>query len=82
VLDILRSKFSSYSDFHTLLYTCAREFDFLDAEMPWKTSKTLLLPAAACIWYVLAAHTHIDRSKCVARTKAFLSLLARWFCGH
>jgi len=46
VANILRSKFTSYQDFHTLLYTCAKEFDFLGWEMPLKTSQTLLLPSA------------------------------------
>ena len=38
VFSILRSKFSDYRDFHTLLYTCAKEFDFLGTEMPYKVS--------------------------------------------
>ena len=29
IVAILLSKFSSYSDFHTQLYTCAAEFDFI-----------------------------------------------------
>lgn len=44
--DILRSKFTTFNNFHTLLYTCAKEFDFLGWEMPVVTSQTLLLPSA------------------------------------
>ena len=46
VFEILKSKFTDFKNFHTLLYTCAVEFDFLGWEMPWKTSMTLLLPSA------------------------------------
>ena len=46
VVNILKSKLSDYQDFDTMLYTCAKEFDFLGWEMPWKTSVTLLLPTA------------------------------------
>lgn len=31
--DIFRSKFSDFNNFHTMLYTCAPEFDFLAAEV-------------------------------------------------
>jgi len=46
IFEILKSKFTDFKNFHTLLYTCAVEFDFLGWEMPWKTSVTLLLPSA------------------------------------
>lgn len=46
VFDLLKSKFTDFRSFHTLLYTCAVEFDFLGWEMPYKTSQTLLLPSA------------------------------------
>ena len=55
IFEILKSKFTDFRNFHTLLYTCAVEFDFLGWEMPWKTSSTLLLPCAAlaslCVIY-------------------------------
>ncbi|KAJ3598314.1 hypothetical protein NHX12_001825 [Muraenolepis orangiensis] len=38
------SKFTSYQDFHTLMYTCAAEFDFMEVETPLRYIKTLLLP--------------------------------------
>ena len=54
VFNILRSKFSDYKDFHTLLYTCAKEFDFLGLEMPWKITLTLLLPTTAVVTILMA----------------------------
>jgi len=46
VFELLKSKFTDYKNFHTLLYTCAVEFDFLGWEMPIKATQTLLLPCA------------------------------------
>jgi len=46
VFELLKSKFTNFKNFHTLLYTCAVEFDFLGWEMPFKTTQTLLLPCA------------------------------------
>ena len=47
IWDILRSKFdSSFFTFDTRLYTCAAEFDFLDARTILNVSYTLLLPLA------------------------------------
>uniref|UniRef100_A0A7N6B715 Dpy-19-like 1, like (H. sapiens) n=1 Tax=Anabas testudineus TaxID=64144 RepID=A0A7N6B715_ANATE len=30
---LIKSKFTSYRDFHTLMYTCAAEFDFMESEV-------------------------------------------------
>ncbi|KAI6201002.1 hypothetical protein M3Y96_00794700 [Aphelenchoides besseyi] len=46
VFDILRSKFTNYSNFHTRLYTCAAEFDFVDFETMQSITFTGLLPLA------------------------------------
>ena len=46
VFELLKSKFTDFKNFHTMLYTCAVEFDFLGWEMPWKCSVTLLIPSA------------------------------------
>ncbi|XP_067127518.1 protein C-mannosyl-transferase DPY19L1-like [Centruroides vittatus] len=54
ILNILKSKFTSYKDFHTLLYTCAAEFDFMDFETIIILSKTLLLPSAIATVVCLA----------------------------
>lgn len=40
----MRSKFTSFRDFHTMLYTCAAEFDFLSLSTVYRLSSTLLLP--------------------------------------
>ncbi|KIH67348.1 hypothetical protein ANCDUO_02323 [Ancylostoma duodenale] len=46
IFDILRSKFSNYSTFHTRLYTCSAEFDFMPFETLQKLSYTWLIPCA------------------------------------
>ena len=45
MLNLLKSKLSDYQDFDTMLYTCAKEFDFLGWEMPTKATMTLLVPS-------------------------------------
>nr|XP_011436284.2 probable C-mannosyltransferase DPY19L1 [Crassostrea gigas] len=52
--DIFRSKFSDFNNFHTMLYTCAPEFDFLAAETYWKLLKTVLLPTVGVIIIVFS----------------------------
>lgn len=47
IWDILRSKFNdNLHTFDTRLYTCAKEFDFIETETLVKITKTLLLPFA------------------------------------
>ncbi|KAL7299964.1 hypothetical protein TKK_0007280 [Trichogramma kaykai] len=43
IFNLLRSKISSYKDFHTMLYTCSPEFDFLKYETYEALVKTFLL---------------------------------------
>jgi hypothetical protein len=52
----LRAKFTSYRDFHTLLYICAAEFDFLSPTTLYRLSKTLLLPAVYVSLGLIAVH--------------------------
>jgi len=46
---LLLSKFTSYQDFHTQLYTCAAEFDFLSLSYALALSVTLLLPVGCVL---------------------------------
>ncbi|XP_041045036.1 dpy-19-like 1, like isoform X2 [Carcharodon carcharias] len=57
ISNLLKSKFTSYKDFDTLMYTCAVEFDFMEIETPVRYTKTLLLPVTACIFSVIASRT-------------------------
>uniref|UniRef100_A0A914HAL2 Large ribosomal subunit protein uL14 n=1 Tax=Globodera rostochiensis TaxID=31243 RepID=A0A914HAL2_GLORO len=47
VADLLFAKFTDSHTFHTRLYTCAPEFDFLDFETIRKLTNTWLLPLGA-----------------------------------
>ncbi|KAM0735340.1 C-mannosyltransferase dpy-19 [Formica fusca] len=49
VFNILKSKLTGYKDFHTMLYTCAPEFDFLQYKTYEAIIKTLLLPTAILV---------------------------------
>nr|XP_012139745.1 PREDICTED: probable C-mannosyltransferase DPY19L1 isoform X2 [Megachile rotundata] len=46
VFNLLKSKLTNYKDFHTMLYTCSAEFDFLQFRSYEAIMKTLLLPCA------------------------------------
>ncbi|EGT51533.1 hypothetical protein CAEBREN_00998 [Caenorhabditis brenneri] len=46
IFDILRSKFTSFANFHTRLYTCSAEFDFIQYATIEKLSATFLIPLA------------------------------------
>ncbi len=53
IFELVRAKFTSHRSFHPLLYTCAKEFDFLEWETARKTTMTALLPTAAAASAVL-----------------------------
>ncbi|TKR58007.1 hypothetical protein L596_030636 [Steinernema carpocapsae] len=47
IFEILKSKFTDFATFHTRLYTCSAEFDFVQMDTIQKLCKTLLLPTVA-----------------------------------
>ncbi|XP_008289498.1 dpy-19-like 1, like [Stegastes partitus] len=57
---LIKSKFTSYNDFHTLMYTCAAEFDFMELETPVRYLKTLLLPVNVLVVALIAGRTVQD----------------------
>lgn len=57
---LIKSKFTSYKDFHTLMYTCAAEFDFIEVETPVRYLKTLLLPVNVLVVSLIAWKTLQD----------------------
>ncbi|CAD6188034.1 unnamed protein product [Caenorhabditis auriculariae] len=56
ILDILRSKFTDYQNFHTRLYTCSAEFDFISLETLKKLTQTFLIPTACTAVVLLASN--------------------------
>ncbi|XP_061099437.1 dpy-19-like 1, like isoform X1 [Conger conger] len=54
ISSLIKSKFSSYKDFDTMMYTCAAEFDFMELETPLRYIKTLLLPVNLLVLAVIA----------------------------
>ncbi|XP_042079889.1 dpy-19-like 1, like [Haplochromis burtoni] len=62
---LIKSKFTSYKDFHTLMYTCAAEFDFMELETPVRYLKTLLLPINVLVVALIAGRTIQDIVRCL-----------------
>uniref|UniRef100_I3JHH8 Dpy-19-like 1, like (H. sapiens) n=1 Tax=Oreochromis niloticus TaxID=8128 RepID=I3JHH8_ORENI len=57
---LIKSKFTSYKDFHTLMYTCAAEFDFMELEVnsvPLSELKFVSLPLKDDDWLILVYHS-------------------------
>ncbi|XP_074509068.1 dpy-19-like 1, like [Sebastes fasciatus] len=57
---LIKSKFTSYKDFHTLMYTCAAEFDFMELETPIRYLRTLLCPINMLVVAIIAGRTVQD----------------------
>ncbi|XP_059123515.1 probable C-mannosyltransferase DPY19L2 [Peromyscus eremicus] len=51
--DLIAARILRYTDFDTLIYTCAPEFDFMEQATPLRYTKTLLLPLVIVITYFI-----------------------------
>uniref|UniRef100_A0A8B9HBG3 Dpy-19-like 1, like (H. sapiens) n=1 Tax=Astyanax mexicanus TaxID=7994 RepID=A0A8B9HBG3_ASTMX len=60
ISSLIKSKFTSYKDFDTMMYTCAAEFDFMEAETVWRYMKTLLLPVNVLVVAVVAVRVRVQ----------------------
>ncbi|XP_036414667.1 dpy-19-like 1, like [Colossoma macropomum] len=60
ISSLIKSKFTSYKDFDTMMYTCAAEFDFMEVETVLRYIKTLLLPVNVLLVGVIAGRTLKD----------------------
>ncbi|XP_036846435.1 LOW QUALITY PROTEIN: probable C-mannosyltransferase DPY19L2 [Manis javanica] len=58
--DLIIAKILKYTDFDTLIYTCAPEFDFMEKATPLRYTKTLLLPVVMVITYFIFKKTFRD----------------------
>ncbi|XP_006832332.1 PREDICTED: probable C-mannosyltransferase DPY19L2-like [Chrysochloris asiatica] len=47
--DLIAARILRYTDFDTLIYTCAPEFDFMEKATPLRYTKTFLLPAVMMV---------------------------------
>ncbi|XP_029110049.1 dpy-19-like 1, like isoform X1 [Scleropages formosus] len=60
ISSLIKSKFTSYKDFDTLMYTCAAEFDFMERETLFRFLRTLLLPINLLVVTVIVGKTTRD----------------------
>ncbi|MXQ85271.1 hypothetical protein E5288_WYG014387 [Bos mutus] len=84
--DLIAARILRYTDFDTLIYTCAPEFDFMETATPVRYSKTLLLPIVVVITYVifkkafrdilcvLCANTYLRKNSISRKEEIFPSL--------
>uniref|UniRef100_A0A673MJC7 Probable C-mannosyltransferase DPY19L1 n=1 Tax=Sinocyclocheilus rhinocerous TaxID=307959 RepID=A0A673MJC7_9TELE len=63
ISSLIKSKFTSFKDFDTMMYTCAAEFDFIETETLIRYIKTMLLPVNVLIVGFIAGRVscfHLD----------------------
>ncbi|KAG3278130.1 dpy-19 like 1 [Ictidomys tridecemlineatus] len=69
--DLIAARILGYTDFDTLVYTCAPEFDFMEKATPLRYTKTLLLPIVLVITYFIFKKAYRD-ILCVLSTNTYL----------
>uniref|UniRef100_A0A8C7MKK0 Probable C-mannosyltransferase DPY19L1 n=1 Tax=Oncorhynchus kisutch TaxID=8019 RepID=A0A8C7MKK0_ONCKI len=75
--NLIRSKLTNYKDFHTLMYTCAAEFDFMELETLLGYVKTLILPVNIVIVAIISGKVrHIILDFDIAMVYHSLQLVA------
>uniref|UniRef100_A0A8C7MKH1 Probable C-mannosyltransferase DPY19L1 n=1 Tax=Oncorhynchus kisutch TaxID=8019 RepID=A0A8C7MKH1_ONCKI len=94
--NLIRSKLTNYKDFHTLMYTCAAEFDFMELEVGLISSvlahnfHCVSLPLCACVcqmvYHSLQLVAFAVLAILVMRIKLFLAplmcLMASLICSR
>ncbi|XP_076976123.1 putative C-mannosyltransferase DPY19L2 isoform X2 [Tamandua tetradactyla] len=68
--DLITARILRYTDFDTLMYTCAPEFDFMEKATPLRYTKTLLLPVVLAIAGFICKKTIRD-VLCVLSTNTY-----------
>ena len=78
IFDILKSKLvTDFDTFHTKLYTCAKEFDFIELETFIKLSKTGLLPIVLIVFATVGIRSFIHSAgyaSTITSTHCYLGL--------
>ncbi|KAM5203949.1 putative C-mannosyltransferase DPY19L2 isoform 1-T1 [Hipposideros larvatus] len=69
--DLIAARILRFTDFDTLIYTCAPEFDFMEKATPLRYTKTLLLPVVMVITYFIFKKTFRD-TLCVLSANTYL----------
>ncbi|XP_007523459.2 probable C-mannosyltransferase DPY19L2 [Erinaceus europaeus] len=69
--DLIAARILRYSDFDTLIYTCAPEFDFMEKATLLRYTKTFLLPVVMMITYFICKKT-IHDVLCVLSANTYL----------
>uniref|UniRef100_A0A8C2EEH5 Dpy-19-like 1, like (H. sapiens) n=1 Tax=Cyprinus carpio TaxID=7962 RepID=A0A8C2EEH5_CYPCA len=63
ISSLIKSKFTSYKDFDTMMYTCAAEFDFIETETLIRYIKTMLLPINVLIVAFIAGRVSLNEQR-------------------